>query len=261
MGIAIVTILVIVISSYYQSYYEELQQQLEGQSRSEQNNPINNNTKKLLFIFDINNNINLPRWCNDISSLINNYELKGAVFITGKIAKENPECVTNFSFNNSDTDIGSQTYDYVNLASIQNSTEKLNEIFNAKWSIDNIGRLSSALFKAPYGSVSNDINSLLIKSGIIADFSKNHTYSKFEDGEFQENDIILYNGSNISSNIQFVKSLSLTNLTMPIMIEFNNSFPIDEIDKLLTKITSDYDNIQFVNPSEITGKDLTIRID
>src|SRR4051812_40440654 len=68
MGIAIVTILVIVISLYYQSYYEELQQQLEGQSRSEQNNPINNNTKKLLFIFDINNNINLPRWCNDISS-------------------------------------------------------------------------------------------------------------------------------------------------------------------------------------------------
>ena len=261
LGIIIVLILALIMSSYYQSYYEQLQQQLEGQTRSEQEKPTEDNTKILLLIFNIKNNTNLPEWCENLSSVIGEYGLRGSIFITGQAAERYPTCVDIFSFNNPNTDIGSQTYHYVNLTSIRNHTGQINEIINGKKTIDRIGRLSSALFKAPYGQINDDIYPLLIASGIVADFSNNHTYSKYNEGEFHGNDVITYNGFSYSSRKIFLDRLSSKNFTSPIIVEFDNSVPIDEINRFLTKLTSEHKDIQFVSPSELTRMDLTIRID
>jgi Polysaccharide deacetylase len=261
LGIIIVIVLALIMSSYYRSYYEQLQQQLEGQTRAEQGKPTKDNTKILLLIFNIKNNTNLPEWCENLSSIIGKYDLRGSIFITGQVAERYPMCVDVFSFNNRNTDIGSQTYHYVNLTSMRNHTEQINEIINGKKTIDNIGRLSSALFKAPYEPINDDIYPLLIASGIVADFSYNHTYSKYKEGEFHGNDLMTYNGSSYSSRKIFVDSLSSKNLTSPIIIEFDNSVPIGEINRFLTKLTTEHKDIQFVSPSELTQMDLTIRID
>ena len=261
LGIIIVIVLALIMSSYYQSYYEQLQQQLEGQTRAEQEKPTEDNTKILLLIFNIKNSTNLPEWCENLSPVIGEYGLRGSIFITGQVAERYPTCVDIFSFNDRDTDIGSQTYHYVNLTSIRNHTGQINEIINGKKAIDRIGRLSSALFKAPYGPINDDIYPLLISSGIVADFSNNHTYSKYNEGKFHGNDIITYNGSSYSSRKIFLDSLSSKNFTSPIIVEFDNSIPIDEINRFLTKLTSEHKDIQFVSPSELTQMDLTIRID
>src|SRR5690242_19511689 len=65
-----------------------------------------------ILSFSINDEKNMPTWCQDLSIILKKQDVKAVVFITGKIADQYPQCVTSFSNN---VDIGSQTYDYVPL--------------------------------------------------------------------------------------------------------------------------------------------------
>src|SRR5215211_42887 len=104
-GIVILIGVVIVLPVYYQK------------------RPISQSA--ILLSFSIINDSNLPKWCNDLSSILGKYEVKAAVFITGKVAERNPACV--LSLSSKDIDIGSQTYNYVNLTSISDYSAALEE--------------------------------------------------------------------------------------------------------------------------------------
>ena len=78
----------------------------------------------------------------------------------GKLAESYPKCVTLFSSNDG-IDIGSSTYNYINLTSTQDYLLTLEEVKEGKRAVDSIGRLDSKLFKAPSGSTNQNIYSLL----------------------------------------------------------------------------------------------------
>jgi|SRR5215213_1048473 len=208
----------------------------------------------ILLSFSITNDSNIPQWCNDLSTILEKHNLKAAVFITGKVAERNPACVSSFS--SKDIDIGSQTYNYVNLTSISDYSVALEEVRSGKEVLDKTGNLNSRLFKAPYGSTDQDIYSFLTRSGIIADFSYAQQYNKYENGKFIKNELIVYDGSSFSSD-QFSNIISSNKI--PVLINFDNSTPIEEIDSFLSRLKSVSNSIYFINASELMGMNLTER--
>jgi len=210
-----------------------------------------------MLSFNVIYDYNVPKWCNDLSLLLKRYSIKATVFITGKIANKFPDCVSVFSSNDgNNVDIGSQTYDYVRLTSISNYNAALEEVKNGKEAVDAAGKLNSTLFKAPYGATDQNIYSLLSRSGILADFSYTHQYNKYEKGQFIKYQLTAYNGSNY-----FSKELldSLSSKKTPLIINFDNSNAIDRLDSFISKLKSEYKNIHFINASELTGMDLTVK--
>lgn len=208
----------------------------------------------VMLSFSIINDSNVPKWCNDLSTILGKYELKAAVFITGKVAERNPTCVSSFS--SKDIDIGSQTYNYVNLTSISDYSAALEEVRNGKEVLDKTGNLNSRLFKAPYGSTDQNIYSFLTRSGIVADFSYAQQYNKYENGKFIKYELIAYDGASYSSD-QFNNIISSKQI--PILINFDNSTPVDQIDSFISSLRSIGNNIYFINASELTGMNLTER--
>ena len=147
----------------------------------------------VMLSFSIIGDSNVPKWCNDLSSILEKHNLRAAVFITGKVAERNPACISSFSSN--DIDIGSQTYNYVNLTSITDYSAALEEVRSGKEVLDKTGNLNSRLFKAPYGSTDQNIYSFLTRSGIVADFSYAQHYNKYENGKFIKYDLVTYDGT------------------------------------------------------------------
>jgi peptidoglycan/xylan/chitin deacetylase (PgdA/CDA1 family) len=204
----------------------------------------------VMLSFSVIDDSNVANWCSDLSNVLNKYSAKATVFFTGKTAERYPECVTVFS---DDVDIGSQTYNYVDLTEIPDYTVQLEEVRNGKRAVDNAGQLYSRLFKAPYDSTNENIYSLLSRSDIVADFSYNQQYNKYYNGQFIKFDLRSYDGSEHSAD--FFHTLPVTEV--PVLINFNNSITIDKIDDFIFQLKSN--NIRFVNASEITGIDLTVR--
>ena len=202
----------------------------------------------VLLSFNIVDDANIPQWCNELSSVLKKHNVKATVFVTGKVAEEYPECVSVFSSN---IDIGSQTYDYVDLTTINDYTEQLKEIKSGKSAIDKAGKLDSRLFKAPYDATDENIYSLLSRSGILADFSYDNQYNKYYDNNFIKFDLTAYDG--IYHTPDFFKNLPVTK---PALINFDNTTPVEQIDNFVTHLKSV--NIRFVSASELTGIDLTI---
>lgn len=203
----------------------------------------------VLLSFDIVNEDNLPQWCSHLSSVLDRQNVKATIFVTGKVASQHPECVSVFSNRN---DVGSQTYDYVNLASIGDYTAQLNEIKDGKQVVDTTGNIDSRLFKAPYGVTDENIYSLLNRSGILADFSHTNQYNKYYNGEFIKFNATTYNGTTYSAD--FFHTLSDDN---PVLINFDNSTPVENIDNYISQLKSKH--ILFVDASELTGINLTFR--
>ncbi|MFB5630599.1 MAG: polysaccharide deacetylase family protein [Nitrosopumilaceae archaeon] len=208
-------------------------------------------SRPILLSFDIVEDYNLPDWCIDLSKTLEKNNVKAAIFVTGKIAEKYPQCVQSFSDN---IDIGSQTYNYVNLNSILDYTIQLEEVKLGKNVVDKIGNLDSKLFKAPYGNTDENIYSILSRSGILADFSYSNQYNKFSENQFLKYNITSYNGA--FHNAGFFKNLKFD--AEPIMINYNNETPVDEIDDLISKLKSD--EIRFVSASDLTETELTRRI-
>jgi peptidoglycan/xylan/chitin deacetylase (PgdA/CDA1 family) len=210
-----------------------------------------------MLSFSVIYDYNVPKWCNDLSLLFKKFSIKATVFITGKIANKFPGCVSVFPSNNDNNiDIGSQTYDYVRLTSISNYNMALEEVKSGKEAVDAAGKLNSTLFKAPYGATDQNIYSLLSRSGILADFSYNHQYNKYEKGQFIKYQLIAYNGSNYFSK-QLLDSLS--SKKTPFIINFDNSNTIDRLDSFISQLKSEYKNIHFINASGLTGMNLTVK--
>ncbi|HLE35085.1 MAG TPA: polysaccharide deacetylase family protein [Nitrososphaerales archaeon] len=205
---------------------------------------------KVLLTFSVINDSNVPDWCNDLSSVLNKYDVSATVFITGKVADQNPECVTTFSDN---IDIGSQTYSYVDLPSVPNYTAQLEEVKKGKDSVDNAGNLDSKVFKAPYGSTDQNIYSLLSRSNILADFSYENQYNKYYIDKFIWFNVTSYEGNEYQP--EFFHKLSATDT--PVLINFDNSTPVESIDGFIADLKSN--EIRFLNASEVTRIDLTVR--
>ena len=193
-----------------------------------------------------------------LSSTLRKYDIKATVFITGELAKAHPSCVSLFS-TNTNVDLGSSTYNYSDLASISDYSKALEQVKGGKRVVDNIGKLDSKVFRAPYGSTDENIYSLLTSSGILADFSYADQYSRYEDGKFIKYDLIAYNGSSSPSN-DLLNSLSSSSKNKPVMVVFNNSIPFNQIDKFIPNIKSRIGDINFVNASALTNIPLSARM-
>jgi hypothetical protein len=208
----------------------------------------------VLLSFSIISNDNLPDWCDGLSSTLKKYGLKGVVFVSGNVADQYPKCVSTFSSN--DIDIGTQTYNYANLTLISDYSKALSEVRKGKEAVNKAGNIESKSFKAPFDSTDENIYSLLTRSGILADFSYDRQYNKYENGKFIKYDLTAYDGSTKPEILLDLLS-SDKKILLPILLDFNNSDSIDYIDNILGKIKL-LDNVEFVNATELTSLDLTI---
>lgn len=204
----------------------------------------------VLLSFNILDDENTPQWCKELSSFLTKQNVKATVFVTGKVAEENPECVSVFSNN---VDIGSQTYDYVDLTLINDYSEQLEEIKNGKDAVDKAGNLDSKLFKAPFGATDENIYSLLSTSGILADFSYQNQYNKYYNDKFIKFDSTAYEG--LQKSTDYYQSLKPEQ--GPIIINFDNQIPVEKIDRFVSDLKSSH--IRFVSASDLTGVDLTVK--
>jgi len=205
----------------------------------------------VMLSFSIVDAHNAPEWCADLSSVLSKHDVKAMVFVTGGVAEQHPECVSAFS--SSKIDIGSQTYSFANITSLE-YTMALEEVKKGKSAVDAAGNLDSRLFKAPYGSTDDNTYSLLSRSGITADFSYELQYNKYEDGQFVKYGLVEYNESDYSPE----SIRGLLEGKNPAIINFDNSDSIEQIDSFISALVSDKE-IRLVNASELTGLELAAR--
>ena len=200
-------------------------------------------------------------WCQDLAATIEKHDIKATVFLSGKTAEANPECVASFPSN---VDVGSQTYNHVNLTALHDYSQALEEVKRGKQAIDRAGNLDSRSFRAPYGAADDNIYSLLSRSGIIADFSYVSQYNKYEEDQFVRYDLKSLTGDSaglrafptIVSDIEVTRQYN----PAPVVVNFDSSMPIERIDEFISKLKADYgSSIQYVNASDLADADLTIR--
>ena len=212
----------------------------------------NSNTRstRIMLSFSIVNVGNPSEWCTNLSIILEKYDLRATVFFAGDVAHERPECVSIFG---SSIDVGSQTYHYVELATIPDYAAKLEEIAAGKEAVDHAGNLTSRLFRAAFKATDQDIQSLLNTTGILADFSYDEHYSLFRGGEFVE--------FNASTRVAPASSpediLTLANTAELIIYEFSNTLPTDYIEHCISALIEE--NVRFVSASEVAGFSLTQR--
>jgi len=211
--------------------------------------------QQLLLSFSISDNGQLPDWCNQLSSLLFENKIKAAVFISGEIANEFPQCVTSFS---NDIDIGSQAFHYLPITKISAYSLQLDEIQKGKNTIDEIGNLDTKLFKAPYGETDENIYSLLSHSNILADFSYKDQYNKFHEDQFIWFKIKSYESSEYRNSLApVISDIESRGNQIPIVINFDENISIEEINEILLDLKSK--NFEFVNASDLVGYELTQR--
>ena len=201
----------------------------------------------LMLSFNIINNENLPKWCQDLYDLLQKQQIRATLFATGRAADSFPVCISLLT-SDSKVDIGSSTYDYLDLVGILDYSQALSQVQKGKQAVDAAAKINSTLFKAPYGSTDQNIYSLLTRSGIVADFSYSNQYNLYENGQFIRYDLKAYNGFNATNLVHEIVS---SKSKEPILINFDNSIPIENIDRFIHEIRSQID-VHFTNPSEIS---------
>jgi peptidoglycan/xylan/chitin deacetylase (PgdA/CDA1 family) len=212
-----------------------------------------NRETSILLSFDILGNDNVSGWCSDLTSVLARHQIKAAVFMSGKTAQSNPECVTSFP---SSVDIGSRTYSYVDLTKTDYATA-LEQVRNGKIALDETGKINSRLFKAPYSSTDQNIYSLLSRSGILADFSYASQYNKFEDGQFVKYNLTSFAGDNDGQEQFFALISNPSSVTTPVTVNFDSSMQMENIDKFISRLESLHeDRIHVVSASDLAGIDL-----
>ena len=201
----------------------------------------------ILLFFYVNDDSNVTAWCRDLSLLLDEKGFRASIFFSGKIADQYPESIAIFG---EGIDIGSQTYSYTNLSSIDDYTRQLEEIQKGKQFVEEAGNLSSRLFRVPIGYTDENIYSLLSRSGIIADFSYKTHYNKYHEGQFLLFNISFVDGLKVSSR-------TLENLENPSIVFFDNSTPLNIIRKALSHLITS--KTQVINASDLTSLKLTIK--
>lgn len=205
---------------------------------------------KIMLSVSIIDPANVSAWCSDLVAYLKENGKSATIFFAGKIAEMFPESVRGFS---SDIDIGSETYSYVDLASLGGSGFQLEEVDKGKFVVDVAGNLSSQLFKAPFGSADGNIYSLLRTSGIVADFSYDDHYNVRVNDRFIKYGCSAYNGCEHSADF----FMSLPRIERPIILNFDNTLIVSSIIGLVSQLQGN--DVEFVNASQLTGLSLTER--
>ena len=215
----------------------------------------------IMLVFTIPDNHKDPStydWCQSLGQSLEKRGMAATVFESGITAESIPECISSFS---SRVDLGSSTYDYVNIVSISDYSQALEQVRAGKESIDHAGNINSKLFRAPYGKADDNIYSELSRSGILADFTYSDHYNKYEHGMFVRYPIVSIEAKSFSpSTLQ--TSLQSREGNIPLMILFDDSIEIGRIDAIMDDILSTQNtlHLKIVNASEITGLNLTSRL-
>jgi peptidoglycan/xylan/chitin deacetylase (PgdA/CDA1 family) len=203
---------------------------------------------KVMLCFSVHEQENVNSWCINLEKVLHEQNVPASVFFSGKIAEKNPKVLAHFG---SSVDIGSQTYSYVDLTSLD-FEQQIQEVAKGKQKVDRAGQINSRLFKAPYGATDENIYYLLSQSKIVADFSYDIQYNLYENGLFIKYDAIAYDGE--VSNFALI-DVPITTLHI---IEFDSSDTILQI--LDTILALKEFDVTFVNASDVAGTDLTGRI-
>lgn len=206
--------------------------------------------QKVMLSFSISESADIVQRCEDLSSLLNTYNIGATVFVAGRVAQQHPEVVLCFG---NKVDIGSQTYSNIDLTSITDYSVKLQEVKEGKQAVDNAGDLYTRAFRAPFGATDQDIYSLLSRSGIVADFSYQNQYNVYQDGQFVRYEAVTYVAQDCSPGF----FSTLTSTTKPVIVSFDNGQSVSDIEMLISSLEEA--NMEFVNASELTGLTLTIR--
>jgi peptidoglycan/xylan/chitin deacetylase (PgdA/CDA1 family) len=206
--------------------------------------------QRVMLSFSVSESADVSNWCQNLSSLLDTYNIGASVFVVGKVAKQYPQLVSYFG---DKVDVGSQTYSNLNLTNIPDYSVKLQEVKEGKMAVDIAGNLYSRVFRAPFGDTDEDIYSLLSRSGILADFSYENQFNVYHDDRFVKYDAVTYMASDYSPG--FFSTLPQT--TKAVIIVFDNSYSISDIEVLISRLKKA--DVEFVNASELTGLTLTIR--
>lgn len=206
--------------------------------------------QKVMLSFNVSESTDIVQWCEDLSSLLNTYNIGASMFIVGKVAQQHPQVVLCFG---DKVDIGSQTYGNLDLTKITDYSVKLQEVKEGKMAVDNAGNLYTRVFRAPFGATDQDIYSLLSRSGILADFSYENQYNVYTNGQFIKYDAVVYITRDYSPDF----FLSLPKTTEPVIIVFDDGYSISDIKVLISGLKKA--DVEFVNASELTGLALTTR--
>jgi peptidoglycan/xylan/chitin deacetylase (PgdA/CDA1 family) len=204
----------------------------------------------VMLSFSVSESADVMGWCESLADLLFDYGIGASVFMVGKVAEEYPDALWYFG---DEVDIGSQTYSNLDLTNIPDYSVKLEEVKEGKMVVDDVGTLSSKIFRAPFGATDRDIYSLLSRSGILADFSYENHYNVYQDGQFIKYDAVTYMAQDCSPG--FFSTLAYT--TKPVIIFFDNSHSISDVDRLISSLEEA--DVEFVNASELTGLKLRIR--
>jgi len=202
-----------------------------------------------MLSFSIVDGGNAPEWCNNLATVLEDQDVKATVFITGQVAEQHPECVTGFV--SQGTDVGSQTYRYVDLSTISDYTYAQEEVRKGKEAVDKAGNIESHAFKAPLGETTPDIYSILSSSDITADFSYTTQYNKYEGDKFVKYDLVSCNCRDEPERIE-----QLLEQDLPIIINIDNNTPVSEIENLIISLKEK--DTKLVSASELTKLDLTV---
>lgn len=208
--------------------------------------------QKVMLSITISESIDLVDWSQGLSSLLNRNNVPASVFIVGKVAERYPEVVSHFG---KQVDIGSMTYSNLDLTNIPDYLVKLQEVKEGKIAVDSAGSIYTRIFQAPFGATDQDIYSLLGRSDILADFSYESQYNVFQNGQFIKYDAVTYNARDYTPG--FFSTLPQS--TKPIIIVFDNSFPLSAVKELISALKKA--DVDLVNASGLTGFNLTLRGD
>lgn len=204
----------------------------------------------VMLCFSVYQTGSVAEWCQNLSSVLGNYNLPATVFVDGKTAQDQPQTVACF---NNRVDVGSRTYSNADLTNISDYTAKLREVQDGKFSVDYAGDLNSKAFQAPNGATDQDIYSLLNRTGILADFSYSDHYNVYQNGQFVRCEAYVYDGQSHGPDF----FLAIPETVQPIIIQFNSTWAVSDIESFLSVLVSgDFD---FVNASQLTGLALTDR--
>jgi hypothetical protein len=202
----------------------------------------------VVLSFSMVNGWNAPQWCTDLASVLDRHDVNATVFITGEVAEQNPVCVTTFV--SQGTDVGSQTYRYVDLDVVSDYEYALEEVKMGKVAVDTAGNIDSRVFRAPFGEPSMDVYPLVSSSNMTADFSYNTKYGVYEGEQFVEHELVECDCLDSPERAE-----QLAGLHVPIIINIDNSTHPGEIESLIVALKES--GMKFVSASELTGLDLT----
>lgn len=209
--------------------------------------PEDREQSPVVLSFSMVDGWNAPQWCNDLATVLARHEVNATVFITGQVAEQNPQCVTVFVAQG--TDVGSQTYRYVNLNVISDYEYALEEVRLGKEAVDAAGNIDSRVFRAPFGQPPAGHYSLLSSSNITADFSSTTKYGVYEGDQFVDHDLVECDCLDSPERAE-----QLVGLHIPIMINIDNSTHPGEIESLIVALKES--DMKFVSASQLMDPDL-----